>query len=221
MGRIIVVDGTSNAGKTTLCDNLVHNMENIVVVPGASSYARIHNERYPNIPLIPKSAEEEMLNQSFFFKLELDRLIEANRLAKSNNDVFMDRGILEILSVAYSFESINNWNGIYSNAEKLYDRFIAIIKEQNIRLPDLYLWLQASPEEVIKRNTIRQMERGQKLSENDWVNEKLISKQIEFFKKISTRQDKVYLIDTNNKSKLDVSESVCQLLNLQRKEREI
>ena len=30
----------------------------------------------------------------------------------------MDRGVLEILSVAYSFESIKQWNGIYENAEK-------------------------------------------------------------------------------------------------------
>ena len=28
MGRIIVIDGTSNAGKTTLCENLERTVEN-------------------------------------------------------------------------------------------------------------------------------------------------------------------------------------------------
>lgn len=40
MGRIIVIDGTSNAGKTTLCDNLAQNMENVVVIPGASQFGK-------------------------------------------------------------------------------------------------------------------------------------------------------------------------------------
>ena len=30
MGRIIVIDGTSNAGKTTLCENIERNIKNVV-----------------------------------------------------------------------------------------------------------------------------------------------------------------------------------------------
>ena len=149
MGRIIVIDGTSNAGKTTLCENLQKNIENVIIIPGASTFVKQHQDRYPNIPPIPKTIEEEKINQAFFFKLELDRLIEAIKLLKNNVDVFMDRSVLEILSVAYSFESINNWPGIYSNAQALYNRFVALIKERGLRFPDSYIWLQASPEEVI------------------------------------------------------------------------
>ena len=110
MERIIVIDGTSNVGKTTLCENIEKNIQNIAIVPGASLFAKINRERYPKIPAIPQSAEEEKENQRFFFKLELDRINEANRLAKQGKIVFMDRGVLEILSVAYSFKSINGWN---------------------------------------------------------------------------------------------------------------
>ncbi len=46
MGRIFVVDGTSNAGKTTLCENLEKNVENIAIIPGASLFAKIHSQRY-------------------------------------------------------------------------------------------------------------------------------------------------------------------------------
>ena len=223
MGRIIVIDGTSNAGKTTLCENLQRNMENVIIVPGASTFAKQHQERYPNIPPIPKNIEEEKINQEFFFRLELDRLIEAIGLLKNNVDVFMDRSVLEIISVAYSFESINNWPGIYANAQNLYNKFITTIKENDLRFPDSYIWLQASPEEVIRRNTIRQRERGQKLSENEWVNSKLIMKQIEFFEKLCNldKQNKFKMINTNNKSKADVLNEVSGFLRLKRKEIEI
>ena len=223
MGRIIVIDGTSNAGKTTLCENLAKNVENIIIVPGASLFAKIHHEKYPGIPPIPQNAEQEKENQKFFFKLELDRLIEANNLAKSDKDVFMDRSVLEILSVAYSFEGINKWKGIYENAEHLYKKFILGAKESGIKLPDKYIWLQASSEEVIRRNKLREIERGQKLSENYWVESSLINKQIEFFNQLFTleNKDRIQLIDTDNINAQDVWKNVCRLLNLKEKGREI
>lgn len=73
MGRIIVVDGTSNAGKTTLCENIEKNIQDTGIVPGASIFAKINRNRYPKIPAIPQSAEEEKENQKIFFRLELDR----------------------------------------------------------------------------------------------------------------------------------------------------
>ena len=220
MGRIIVIDGTSNAGKTTLCENIERNIKNVVIVPGASLFVKMHKEKYPSIPAIPKDIQEEKENQKFFFGLELDRLIEANRLAKQDVDVFMDRGVLEVLSVAYSFESIKQWNGIYENAEKLYKRFIKIVNDKEIQLPDTHILLQASVEEVKRRNMLRQIERGQKLSENNWVEDELINKQIEFFDELNIleNRNKIKLIDTNNKNKKEVLENVCEILNLKERE---
>ena len=219
MKRIIVVDGTSNAGKTTLCENIEKNIQGISIVPGASLFAKINREKYPKIPAIPQSVEEEKENQRFFFSLELDRLIEANRLAKQGKTVFMDRGVLEILSVAYSFESINGWDGIYKNAQNLYEKFISYTRKMGLSLPDKYIWLQANYEEIKRRNKLRQQERGQLLSETDWIEESLIGKQIEFFRKmcIPENTDKICLIDTNNMTKQEVLEEVCSLLKLQLK----
>ena len=219
MERIIVVDGTSNAGKTTLCENIEKNIQGIAIVPGASLFAKINRERYPKIPAIPQSVEEEKENQRFFFRLELDRLIEANRLAKQGKTVFMDRGVLEILSVAYSFESINGWNGIYKNAQNLYEQFISYARKMGISLPDKYIWLQANYEEIKRRNKSRHQERGQLLSETDWIEESLIGKQIEFFRKMCVPEniDKVCLVNTNNMTRQQVLETVCNLLKLQLK----
>ena len=219
MERIIVIDATSNAGKTTLCENLEKAVQNISTVPGASLFARLNIERYPHIPPIPKNAEEEKENQKFFFRLELDRLIEANKLAEQGKTVFMDRGVLEILSVAYSFESINGWNGIYNNAQILYKKFISYARKMKISLPDKYIWLQANYEEIKRRNKSRHQERGQLLSETDWIEESLIGKQIEFFRKMCVPEniDKVCLVDTNNMTRHEVLEAVCNLLKLQLK----
>lgn len=222
MGRIIVIDGTSNAGKTTLCENIKRNVQNAAIVPGASLFAKMHQEKYLEIPQIPKNEEEEKENQKFFFELELDRLIEANNVAKQGKDVFMDRGVFEVLSVAYSFESIKNWEGIYENAEKLYKKFIIIARENRIYLPDEYIWLQANNEEILRRNKARQIERGQELSENAWIEASLINKQIEFFNKLCIPQnkDKIHLIDTNYMTRKEVLRSVCNLLKLKEKEME-
>ncbi len=219
MERIIVIDGTSNAGKTTLCENLDKNVQNISIVPGASLFARLNIERYPHILPIPKNAEEEKENQKFFFRLELDRLIEANKLAEQGKTVFMDRGVLEILSVAYSFESINGWKGIYNNAKILYKKFISYARKMEISLPNKYIWLQANYEEIKRRNKLRQKERGELLSETDWIEESLIGKQIEFFRKMCVPEniDKVCLVDTNNMTRQQVLEAVCNLLKLQLK----
>lgn len=222
MGKIIVIDGTSNAGKTTLCENMEKNIRNVGIVPGTSLFAKMHQEKYPKIPAIPKNKDEEKGNQEFFFKLELDRLIEANKIVKQRKDVFMDRGVLEILSVAYSFESIKGWNGIYENAVKLYKKFIAIANKNGIDLPDEHIWLQADSKEIVRRNKTRQMERGQALSECDWIETNLINKQIEFFNKlcIPENEDKIHLVDTNNMTKRNVFAYVCNLLKLKEKEME-
>ena len=223
MKRIIVIDGTSNAGKTSLSENIQRNIENIAIIPEATIYAKQHVEKYSKTIKVPANVQEEKENQPIFFQIELDRLIEANNLAKQGKTVFLDGWILEVLAVAYSFEKIKNWNGIYENANKLYARLIKAIEENEIQLPDKYIWLQASSEEILKRNKSRQIERGQKLSESDWIEVGLINNQIDFFKRLFIKEnaDIIHLIDTNNLTKGEVFKNVCDLLNLKSKERGI
>lgn len=220
MGRIIVIDGVSNAGKTTLCENVQKNVENAGIIPGASLFAKYHSSKYPQIPGIPKSIEQEKENQEFFFRLELDRLIAANEMAESGKDVFMDRGVFEILSVAYSFETIKGWSAIYQNAKELYRQFGEIVKRDGITLPSNYILLKADSSEIIRRNQLRQIERGRSLSQTDWIDEKLINRQIDFFNILLQKNSElISLIDTNNMTKKEVLDSLCDLLDLKIKGR--
>lgn len=222
MGNIIVIDGPSNAGKTTLCENIKKSITNIATIPGANIFAKMRQEKYPKNPSIPISIKEEKENQKFFFLVELDRLIEANKIAKQGKDVIMDGSVLEILSVAYSFESIKGWNGIYKNARELYGKFITYANKKEIGLPNKYICLQANYEEIKRRNKLRQKERGQLLSEDNWIEANLINKQIEFFKRMSVPEnsDKIELVDTNNMTKHEVLEAVCNLLKLKENDKE-
>lgn len=222
MGRIIVIDGTSNAGKTSLCESLGKKAENVCIIPGASKFAKIHLQKYKKVPPIPKNSEEEKDNQIFFFRLELDRLIEANRLANEGKDVVMDRGVLEILSVAYSFEKIYKWYGIYKNASDLYTVFNRIVEEKGISQPNLHIWLLASSETIRRRNIARQNERGRGLSESEWINPMLINEQIEFFDKLCIPENNgiVLKINTENMNKVQVTNYVLKMLNLKEKEKE-
>lgn len=76
--------------------------------------------------------------------------------------------------------------------------------------------------QIVRRNKTRQIKRGQKLSENDWIETSLINRQIEFFSKlcIPANRDKIHLIDTNYMTEQDVLESVYQLLKLEDREME-
>lgn len=223
MEKIIVIDGTSNAGKTSLSENIKRTAENVYIIPEATIYAKQHPEKYTKRIKVPTNAQEEKDNQPIFFQIELDRLQEANKLAKQGKIVFLDGWILEVLAVAYSFEEIKNWSGIYTNAVTLYERLLEVAQENGIKLPDEYIWLQANSDEILKRNKSRQIERGQKLSETDWIEKSLINNQIAFFNRlrIPENENKFHLIDTNNITKQEVLESVKSFIELKKKEMEI
>lgn len=229
--RLISIDGTSNAGKTTLCENLLKNVQNIVYIPGVSEYAKIHSDKYPNIPSIPKNANEEIQNQVFFFGIEADRLKEANEIIRTNENaiVVMDRTIIEILSVAYSFSKINEenseWKEVYKNAAgKCMSAFKRACKKYDILQPGISIFLKASPEIVQERNNKREQERGKKLSD-DWVDSELINNQIYYFEHntISNefRKRQIIKIDTDFLTEQEVMEEVCKKIGLKIKEKGI
>ena len=87
-------------------------------------------------------------------------------------------------------------------------------------MPNKFICLQSNYVEIKRRNKLRQKERGQLLSEDDWIEANLINKQIEFFKRMSVPEnsDKVCLVNTNNMTKQEVLEAVCNLLSLKLKE---
>ena len=69
MGRIIVIDGTSNAGKTTLCENIERNIKNVVIVPGASLLLKYIKRNILVFQQFLKTYKKKKENQKFFLDL--------------------------------------------------------------------------------------------------------------------------------------------------------
>ena len=211
MPKIIVVDGSSNAGKTTLCNMYSEKLENVYIVPGASKFVKERSEEYPNgVPKIPKTKEEEIENQKFFFDLEFKRLKLANEMMRKGKNVIMDRNFLEILAVAYSLEKEEKYNGIYDNACKLYDLYQKEAKKQGLRLPDKYIILFAEQTTLEARNQTRN-----NILSSEWMNKSLIDNQKEFFSKFFEKyKDQAISVDTTEKSALEVFNEIEGILDL-------
>lgn len=212
--KIIVIDGTSNAGKTTLCKMYSQTFENVGIIPGTTQFVKEHKELYPNgIPPIPKNKEEEIKNQKFFFDLELHRLIYANKMAKECKNVLMDRNVLEILAVAYSLEKDETYKGVYLNACNLYKEYVKCANENKIKLPDKYVILFASQNELEKRN----LKRENTLA-NEWIEKSLIDRQKIFFDRFLKKHQEVSIkIDTDNKNEKEVLQKVEEILQMRKR----
>lgn len=78
-GKIVIVEGTSCVGKTTLCDSL--KKRGWFVMPEAIRYLEIETGKLGDeASPIPGSQEEEEYYQDQLFRIEMKKIIEANKL---------------------------------------------------------------------------------------------------------------------------------------------
>ncbi|EOS60724.1 hypothetical protein C815_01184 [Firmicutes bacterium M10-2] len=80
----VIIEGTSNAGKTTICE-LLSKEENYLMI--------LESGRRVKHPKPSKNYKEEIYNQKFYFAEEIKRFIEADNLIKSNEKIILDRGL--------------------------------------------------------------------------------------------------------------------------------
>lgn len=100
-GKIIVVEGPSNSGKTTTCQNM-KKYENCVVIDECMIYEK-------NPPRPSKNCEQEINNQLFFFDVERRRMKKATKLALEGKNVILDRCGLSIVAISYAFEKLEKY----------------------------------------------------------------------------------------------------------------
>lgn len=101
-GKIIVVEGPSNSGKTTTCQNM-KNYSNCVVIDECMVYEK-------NPPRPSKNYEQELQNQEFFFEVERRRMKRATTLALEGKNVILDRCALSIVAISYAFEKLGKYS---------------------------------------------------------------------------------------------------------------
>ena len=175
LGNIVIIDGVSNSGKTTLCKVLTKD-ENNVLIEEVPLFIKNHKELFMGKELhgIPKNKEEEIANQRFLLEAELERVKLAYYIIKSGKNAILDRSFLSTVSVAYSLDDNNLFGGIYINSVKLLREYYHFINDLQLNECIKYIFLD--PNMVKKRNETRE-----KTLSDDWISTKLMNMQNRFF----------------------------------------
>ena len=118
-GKIVIVEGTSCVGKTTLCEEL--KKLGWIVLPEAIRYleqetGKSGDEASP----IPGSQEEEEYYQDQLFRIEKQKILEANKLKKQGKKVIIDKSAIATVATAKAFEEPKGFNGTFKRAYMKY-----------------------------------------------------------------------------------------------------
>lgn len=177
LGNIVIIDGVSNSGKTTLCKVLTKD-ENNVLIEEVPLFIKNHKELFMGKELhgIPKNKEEEIANQGFLLEAELERVKLAYYIIKSGKNAILDRSFLSTVSVAYSLDDNNLFGGIYINSVKLLREYYHFINDLQLNECIKYIFLITDSNMVKKRNETRE-----KTLSDDWISPKLMNMQNRFF----------------------------------------
>ena len=177
LGNMIIVDGVSNSGKTTLCNNLAKD-SNYVLIEEVPLFIKNHKELFGGKKLsgIPKNKEEEIENQKFLLEAELERIKLAYYIIKSGKNAILDRSFLSTVSVAYSLDDNNLFGGIYINSIRLLREYYHFINDLQLNDYIKHIFLITDPDMVRKRNELRE-----KTLSDDWISPKLMKMQNDFF----------------------------------------
>lgn len=197
-GKIIVVEGPSNSGKTTTCQNM-KNYTNCIVIDECMVYEK-------NAPEPSQSFEQEIQNQLFFFEVERRRMNKATKFALNGKNVILDRCALSTVAISYAFEKL----GKYPTFRHAMNQYEKLFNDDTLLKPDEYIFLYANNDSIIQRNKTR----GDELSKS-WLDSLFTNYQNEFYETISKKIPNSRRISTVGKDKMYVSRIIAQILNVQ------
>lgn len=209
-GKIIVLEGTSNTGKTSACESLSQKAHFRIVPESIRILENLLNDKGDNILFIPKNTEEEIRNQDILFDMEFIKIYAANYFSRQGINVVIDKSALSIVSTAYAFENIGITKSTYNLAEQRLEEFINKMKLHHLRFPDLYVLLETNNEVSKKRNDVRDH-----VLLNLWNSKKVNEKQTFMLERILRSTNVNFkIIDTTELTKNDVYESIIKSCEL-------
>lgn len=171
-GKIILVEGISNAGKSTLCKNLADKNDFIIIPEGIRYLERRLHEEGDDILLVPETTKQEKLNQGILFDIEFERIFDANFYANKGANVVIDKSGYSIVATAYAFEQVKKFENTFNYAEYKMQKLIEKISEYDLSLPDVSVLLKANRSVSNKRNHFRKH-----VLKPVWVKESIRQKQ--------------------------------------------
>ncbi len=170
-GKIIIIEGTSCVGKTTLCSNLKKN--GWIVIPEAIRYLERETQKVgDNASPIPNNQSEEEYYQSQLFRVELQKIREANYFSNQGFNVVIDKSAIATIATAKAFEKTKGFNGTFVSACSKYCSMLKQISEDEIVECDGFLLLTTDYNQIIKRNMTRKH-----ILEGIWIEKEIIDLQ--------------------------------------------
>jgi len=209
-GKIIIVEGTSCVGKTTLCEEL--KSQGWYVLPEAIRYLEKETgKKGDEVSPIPGSQEEEEYYQDELFRIEKQKIIEANELRRQGKNVIIDKSAIAVVATAKAFEKPKRFNGTFKRAYNKYCEMIQEFENNNLIECDIFLLLTADYNTICKRNKTRNH-----ILEGVWLEEETIINQRDVLEKMikeivgekGKTKVKKTLIDTTNLTKIEVLDKV-------------
>lgn len=153
-GKIIIIEGTSCVGKTSLCNALQN--EGWIVIPEAIRYLEKEtNKKGDETSPIPGTQAEEEYYQDQLFRVELQKIIEANEYSKQGFDVVIDKSAIATIATAKAFEEEKNFNGTFKRDCNHYMSMTNYLNSNNLIECDMFLLLTADYNIIIERNLTR------------------------------------------------------------------
>ena len=192
MNNLIIIDGISNAGKTTFCTSLID--DNTVLVDEVPLFIKKNAQKYHRtlLPTMPKTIEEEKYNQNILYQAEIDRFMFAHSIICAGKTAVMDRSFLSTVAMAYALDHQNPFKGSYDNAMLLLKEYIFLIQRLQPWDNIIFVILDAQKDQIESRNETR----GNPLSP-EWINEEMLAKERAFFKTMCDEVNGLF-IDTSN-----------------------
>ena len=214
-GKIVIVEGTSCVGKTTLCENL--KKQGWTVLPEAIRYLEKETKKKGDeASPIPGTQEEEEYYQDQLFRVEKQKILEANELRKQGKKVIIDKSAIAIVATAKAFEKQKGFNGTFKRAYIKYCEMLQEVNNKELIECDVFLLLTADYNTILKRNRTRNH-----ILEGVWLEEKTIENQRQVLEKItnqvigsaSRNTIKKKTLDTSNLTRKQVLDEFNGLLN--------
>jgi len=208
-GKIVVLEGTSCTGKTTLCESL--KAEGWIVLPEAIRYLEKETgKKGDEASPVPNLQAEEEYYQDELFRVELHRIQEANFLRSRGKNVVMDKSFLAVVATAKAFEEQMGFVGTFKRAYLKYCNLLQELQQNGLVECDVCILLQADYDTICKRNTLRNH-----VLDGVWLDANTIEAQREVLEKMVSRvvgsggkrKVKKSILDTSDLSKEDVLEA--------------
>lgn len=219
-GKIVIVEGTSCVGKTTLCENL--KKQGWIVLPEAIRYLEKEtNKKGDEASPIPGTQEEEEYYQDQLFRVERQKILEANILRKQGKNIIIDKSAIATVATAKAFEEQKGFNGTFKRAYIKYCEILQELKNNGLIECDIFLLLTADFNTICERNKTRKH-----ILEGIWIEEDTILKQRHVLEEItnqimgsiSKNTMKKKILDTSNLTKEQVLDEFNKLLHELKKE---